>query len=234
METLEGFIIKKRLYGESDYILTMFTREMGKLTGIAKYAKKSKKRFGGRLEPFLLLKIFLKKSNKKLDMVTDVELIKAYKNIYEELESFMTASFILEHLELLAPENEPMEELFDATLEAFEKLNNNESVMPVLMSFQIKALGICGYEPAIGDQAAGNDHSGESVFSISRGGITGEKMKVDNKDSFNFYNDIVLNPDTMDIFLSKVANNIKVLTRYTEYHTDKKFKTSKFLEDLNI
>ena len=38
----------------------------------------------------------------------------------------------------------------------------------------------------------------------------------------------------MEIFLSRVADNIKVLTRYTEYHTEKKFKTSKFLEDFKI
>lgn len=234
METVEGFVIKKKLYGESDYILTLFTRQMGKIAGIAKYAKKSKKRFGGRLEPFLLLKIFLKKNNNRLSNITDVELIRAYKEIYEDIESFMVASFILEHLELLAPENEPNEELFEITLNAFDKLNRKESVMPALLSFQISALGICGYEPAIGNGLPSDEKTGRSVFSIPEGGITGKDIKVDNKNVFHFYNDIIVDPGKMDIFLSKVASNVKVLTRYTEYHTDKEFKTSRFLEDLEI
>lgn len=234
MEILEGFVIKKKLYGESDYILTMFTREAGKVSGIAKYAKKSKKRFGGRLEPFLLLKISVKRNNNRLGNVSDVELVKAYKEIYEDIESFLVASFILEHLEILTPENEPIEELFDITVEALEKLNSGESVLQVLLSFQIKALGICGYAPGVGVGYSGGKNPGKEIFSIQDGGITDKELKVDNRNVFHFFNDIIVNPQTMDIYLSKVANNIKVLTRYTEYHTENKFKTSKFLEDLDI
>jgi len=234
MEKCEGFIIRKKLYGESDYILTIFTREMGKISGLAKYAKKSKKRFGGRLEPFLLLKIFIKRNTGKFNLINDVELIKSFQNIYEDLESFLISSFILEHIDILTPEYEPMEDLFELTITSFEKINRGESILPVLLSFQIRALGICGYEPDIGRVLKTDEGPESSVFSISGGGLKDKKVKIDNIDTFEFHNDIIVNPERMEIFLSRVAKNIKVLTKYTEYYAERKFKTSKFLEDLKI
>lgn len=234
MDTLEGLVIKKKVYGESDYILTIFTREAGKISGIAKNAKKSKKRFGGRLEPFLLLRIFARSKNTGLMNITDVELIKAYKNIYDDIDAFLVSSFVLEHLDILAPEKEPIQPLFDLTLKTLEELNKKKTVLPALLEFQIEALTICGYEPAVGEGFKMNNDSGKSVFSLNDGGITDRQSRIDNANVFEFFNDIIVNPETMEIFLSKVANNIKVLARYTEYHTGRTFKTSKFLEDLKI
>ena len=52
-----GFVLRSRPYGESDRIVTLITEEHGKITGIAKGAKNSRRRFGGTLEPFLHVRI---------------------------------------------------------------------------------------------------------------------------------------------------------------------------------
>lgn len=230
MDTCEALVIKKTPYKESDLIVTFLTKELGKFSGIARNAKKSKKRFGGRLEPFLHLKIDFKQNENKFNSINDVTLIKAYLSIMENLESFMIGSFVLENVDIIAQENEPSEKLFEETLSTLEKLGKQELFLPTLLRFQLKALDISGYKPNLDFPYSNSNNVG---FSISEGGLNDTK-KIDNKDVFEFHVDIINKPELTEIFLGKVATNIKVLTKYTEYHTGKQFKTSQFLGELNL
>ena len=231
MENTEAILITKNEFKEADYIITFFTKEFGKLKGIAKNAKKSQKRFGGRLEPFIHINLTLRKSTKGLSSINDVSVIKVFPKIMETLESFMVGSFILEYLNILTQEDEPNTKLFECTINTFEKLNKQILLFPTLLKFQIEALSLCGYEPSFNTGEKGKD---ESVFSISKGSLIEHDGTINNRDTFKLYTDIIENPELMEIYLSKVVSNIKVLTKYTEHHTSKQFKTSQFLEDLNI
>lgn len=224
MEICEAFLIKKTNYREADIIATFFTKEFGKLSGVARNAKSSKKRFGGRLEPFVQLRVEIKINENKFNNINDLSIIRAYSGIMENLESFAIGTFIIELIDSLVAENVSSVDLFDETVRTFEKVEKNENLLPELLKFQLKALELCGYKPSF--------ENGKEIgsFSISKGQI----VSANEKNSYNFYLDIMKNPETMDIFLGKVANNIKVLTKYTEYHTGKQLKSSKFLEELNL
>ncbi|MGH7886122.1 MAG: DNA repair protein RecO [Thermodesulfobacteriota bacterium] len=229
MKSLEAIVLRKTLYGEADYIVTFFTKELGKISGIARNAKNSKKRYGGRLEFFNHLKVDITFNENKFNLIGDIELKKSYNCIIEKLETFMIASFVMEHIDLLTTENEPADELFNETLNTLKALENHENILSKLLRFQINFLNIYGYKPDL-------DSENESIgsFSLSDGGIVDSSKKADNKNIYKFYLDIINNPESMDIFLAKVVNNIRVLTKYMEYHTGKQFKTSKFLEGLNL
>ncbi len=228
MNTLEALILKKTLYKEADYIVTFFTKELGKISGLARNAKNSKKRFGGRLELFNHLKVDIKQNDNKFNTINDVQIKRSYIGIMENLEAFMIASFVMEHVDFFSSENEQSEELFSETLKTLHEMESGEALLPKLHTFQLNSLKISGYEPDLEsrDETTAN-------FSISDGKIVDSLPKTDNN-VYKFHLDIVRNPETMDIFLGKVANNIRVLTKYIEYHTEKQFKTAKFLEEINI
>lgn len=228
MENLEALVLKKISYKESDYIVTFFTKEIGKISGIARNAKSSKKRFGGRLELFNHLKINIKQNDNKFNVLNDVDIKRSYSGIMEKLETFIIASFIMEHIDFFSSENEPSEELFSETLKTLHELENGENLLPKLHTFQLNALTISGYVPHLE-----SENEVFANFSISDGKFLDPHEKTDNN-MYKFYVDIIKNPEIMDIFLGKVANNVRVLTKYIEYHTGKQFKTSKFLEDLNL
>lgn len=230
MENCEALLIKKSTYGEADYIITFFTKELGKQQGFAKSAKKSKKRFGGRLEPFIHLKVDFKLIENRLNSINDVSVIKVYSGIMQSLESFAIGSFVLEYIDIVTSENAESEELFNETIKTFDMLNSNKNLLPTLLKFQLKALELCGYKPSL---ETTNDEK-KVKFNISEGSVVSSTNKANNIGIFDFYLDIISNPDLMEIFLAKVASNIKVLTKYTEYHTGKQFKSSKFLEELNL
>lgn len=229
MKSLDALILKKTVYGEADYIVTFFTKQIGKVSGIARNAKNSRKRYGGRLEFFNHLKVDITINDNKFSLIGDIELKKSYNCIMEQLETFMIASFVMEHIDLVTPENEPADELFHETLHTLKELQNHENILSKLLRFQINFLNICGYRPDLE-----SEKETAVNFSLSDGKIVDSSKKPDNKNIYRFYVDIINTPESMDIFLAKVVNNIRVLTKYMEYHTGKQFKTSKFLEGLNL
>ena len=229
MENLEAFVLKKSVYGEADYLVTFFTRELGKIKCIARQAKKSKKRFGGRLEPFLHLKLNITLNDNKFNVVNDVNLVRHFASITESLESFAFGSFALEHVDILTYENQKSEQFFDAALNVFEHINTGTNILPAILKYQITALEVNGIKPNFEEI-----DSKEVKLDITNGNVYGLSENKNGENFLNFHVDIIKNEQYMDIFLGKVAENIKTLTRYLEVHSEKEFKTSKFLEELKL
>ncbi|NIP29248.1 MAG: DNA repair protein RecO [Candidatus Dadabacteria bacterium] len=230
MKKCEALVLKKSNYGEADIIVTFYTRELGKVKGLARQAKKSRKRFGGRLELFNHLNIDITLNDNKFNILNEVNIKRSYSGIMRNLETFLISSFIIEHLDILTIENEPNDQLFDYATEAFGYMEKNENILSNLLKFQLKALKTSGYEP---DLKSDTDKDYIN-FDISKGVSISESKQANSKNIYKFYIDIIKIPEKMDIFLGKVAKNIKVLTKYMEYHVEKKFKTSQFLEELNL
>ena len=229
MENLDAIVIKKSFYGEADYLVTFFTKEIGKIKGIARQAKKSKKRFGGRLEPFIHLKLDITLNEGKFNVINDVNLARPFPSITESLESFAFGSFVLEHVDLLTYENEKSEDMFNATLKIFEHIDSNNNILPSLLKYQLTLLKINGIQPNFEEI-----NSKEVKFDITNGSVYGLSEKKQGEKYRNFHLDIVNNEEYMDIFLAKVSDNIKTLTRYLEVQMETEFKTSKFLEELKL
>jgi len=229
MENLNSIVIKKSVYGEADYLVTLFTREIGKVKGIARQAKKSKKRFGGRLEPFIHLKLDITLNENKFNVVNDVSLIKPFPSITESLETFAFGSFVLEHVDLFTYENEKSEELFDATINIFNQIDKKENILPTLLNYQLTLLRINGIQPNFEEI-----NSKEVKFDITNGNVYGLSENKKGEKFHKFHLDIIKNEECMDIFLGKVSDNIKALTKYLEIQTETEFKSSKFLEELKL
>ncbi|MCY4379481.1 MAG: DNA repair protein RecO, partial [Candidatus Dadabacteria bacterium] len=101
METCEALILRKSSYGEADLLVTLFSRELGKFRALAKNAKKSQKRFGGRLDFFNRLTIEVTLNKGRFNLVGDVTLKESYREITESVDSFVAATRVLELLDFL-------------------------------------------------------------------------------------------------------------------------------------
>ena len=92
-----GFVLKSLSYGESDLIVTFYSREFGKINGIAKGAKRSKKRFANVFEPFSLTNIiFSRKNRDALAFIESCDIIDHYAAIRRDLEKTLTASYFID------------------------------------------------------------------------------------------------------------------------------------------
>ena len=100
-----GFVLRSLHYGESDLIITFYSHEFGKLQGIAKGAKNSKKRFANVFEPFSLTNIiFTRKNRDMLAFIESCDIISHYSAIRQDLEKTLIASYFIDLVDHFSPE----------------------------------------------------------------------------------------------------------------------------------
>jgi len=160
-------------YGESDRILTFCTLEKGKLSGIAKGARRSRKRFVGNLDPLSHINIVYFHNDKSdLVRVEDASLIDAFSVLKSDIERLSDACYLLELTSELTREGQMAPEAYH-TLVTFLKLLEAGAGQEALRFFEVKMLAHSGYLPhltgCMSCRAAAQ--SDRLYFSSAKGGL---------------------------------------------------------------
>ena len=224
METFEALILRKSSYGEADLLVTLFSREFGKFRALAKNAKKSQKRFGGRLDFFNRLAIDVTLNRRRFNLIGDVTLKQSYREITESVDSFVTGTRVLELMDFLTPEQEPASELFDLATDTLEFLSKRREPHSIFLVFLLRAVTLCGYRPDLRFDKE-KDIAG---FDVENGRVRNFEKTRGKRNVYPFHMDIMRHPEIMDANLEKVKNNIEVLIRYTEYRTGRRLGKAGF------
>ena len=145
-----GYLLKSLSYGESDLIVTFYTREFGKLKGIAKGAKRSKKRFANVFEPFSLIElIFSKKNQDSLALIEACDIIDHYSPIRRDLEKTLTASYFIDLADHFSREGKSGEKLFVLLNDFLSWLSRENVSDAAVRFFEMRLLKIAGFEPSL-------------------------------------------------------------------------------------
>lgn len=144
----EAIVLDCSDHDEADIIVTLFCRDVGRLTAIAKNAKKSQRRFVNKLEPFSFLRIsYNRKSTRSLAFLAEADLLASFMNIRQDLELYALASIIDEFLLLGISEGEPDERTFRLALWALHSLDRKEQPRAIVVLFLIRYFDYLGYRP---------------------------------------------------------------------------------------
>lgn len=172
-------LLKVTDYGESDKIATFYCRTSGKLSCIAKGAKRSKKRFLNKLEIFSLLDIaYVANGRSSLARIDQAELLNPFPLLRKNYDRFTAASLLCELVLHWTKENDSDEALFNLLAWALEELNTGRPTTGTVVLFQIKLFGLLGYKPHLaGCLGCGQlDREGEPYrFHTMKGGIVCKK-----------------------------------------------------------
>jgi len=145
----QGILIRRIDYGDTDLILTFITQKYGKLSVIAKSAKKSVKRFGGILELFYLLELIIRpgKGNKPSILQT-ASLIHPFEKIRTNVVHTAYASYWAELIHLYVEDKAADDYIYQLFLFVIDQLNQKTVSADVLhILFQIRFLNISGFQP---------------------------------------------------------------------------------------
>jgi DNA repair protein RecO (recombination protein O) len=171
----EAIVLKLLDYGESDRIVTFLTTGFGKLTGIAKGAKRSRKRFANALEPFCSSRLlFTRRGPDSLALIEGSEVLCHFSAIRGDLEKTLMASYLIDLTDQFAPENKQNEELFRLLNDFLRLLEASPATETVLRFFEIRLLRLAGYDPVLSHcQACKTPLSKETtyLFAAAEGGI---------------------------------------------------------------
>lgn len=140
----EGIIIKRRNFGEADRIVTIYTRDYGKLTAIVKGVRRPRSKKAGHLELGNWCKVFIAKG-KNLDLLTEVELKKAFGISEFSEEKTNKIYHLLEIIESLTPDAEKNYVVYSNLLNFLKMIDQNEDFNLISSVFKVKILSNLGY-----------------------------------------------------------------------------------------
>jgi len=149
--TNRALILRTRAYGESDRIVSFLSEDYGKLTGIAKGARNSRRRFVNCLNPFTLVRVhFRQRRAATMVFMDSCDLLSLPGPLSDPLK-FAYASYLVELVDLLTVEGQPVAELFDLLGSALEGLRQGPATAGFLRSFELRLLGDVGFAPRLGN-----------------------------------------------------------------------------------
>lgn len=179
---VQAFVLGTVDYGERDRVVSMLSRERGKLSAFARGARVSRKRFGGALEPFNLLAAELReRPGADLWTLEDVTVERAFGGIRADLARIACASYASELARELVRDAEPHLDLFDLVGRYFERLDAGPAHPWDLRGFELGALWAAGLMPrldacarcgtTVGLGAPGGHGEGTIRFDPAHGGV---------------------------------------------------------------
>ena len=177
-----AIVLRSRPYGESDKIVCLLTESHGKITGIAKGAKRSRKRFANSLEPFSFVSLrFQDRHHGGLVFILAADLIFAFKSLGSSLEKIILASYLVEITDGLTVDRDENSKIFHHLKNGLLLLNG-DVIAPseLLVSFELELLRLAGYRPALDScKRCSLNHLDNSLirwhFSPADGGILCER-----------------------------------------------------------
>lgn len=168
----EAVVLRHSDWGEADRILTLYTRQMGKIKGIAKGARKMRSRKAGHIEPFTHVNLQLARG-RDLFIVTQAEAIDPYLRLRDDLVRVGYASYIVELLDRFTYEEDENPSLFRLLADTLSRLNLESDPTLAIRYYEIRLLDLLGYRPQLFKCAncEAEIQPEDQYFSASQGGV---------------------------------------------------------------
>ena len=166
-------VLRLHKLGEADRIVTLLTREHGTVRAVAKGVRRTRSRFGARLEPFAHIDVQLY-PGRNLDIVTQVQTLDAFSApVVADYGRYTTACAVLETAARLAgEEHAPVPRLYLLTVGALRALAAGQrDPQLVLTAFLLRAMAFAGFAPALAECARCGAPGPHHGFHVAAGGV---------------------------------------------------------------
>lgn len=165
-----GVVLRTYKLGEADRIVVFLTRGHGKVRAVAKGVRKTKSRFGGRLEPTSHVDLLLYEGRGELDIVSQAESVDHFRSLRDDLDRLGRAVSMLEAADQLSLEREVNTRLYDLLVGALRTLARQDAPL-VVPGFFLKALALEGFRPQVDACVACGDEGPLVSWALEEGGL---------------------------------------------------------------
>ena len=241
-----AIVLRSRPFGESDKIVSFFTEHYGKLTGIAKGAARSRRRFANSLESFSLVNLaFQDRAHSSLVFVVSADLIDGFRTLMTDLDRISYASYLVEITDGLIAEREENPAVFQHLKEALSRLAAQGISLRFLTAFELKLLRLTGYQPVLDACKKCRQHRADEAvsrwhFSALEGGILCDPCSRSAREllpvgtsalelltALQAENSALLG--RISLPMSVVKEIRTVIMRFIQFHMDREIKSAPFL-----
>ncbi|SMO50179.1 DNA repair protein RecO [Melghirimyces algeriensis] len=238
----EGVVLRTRDYGESNKVVTLFTREEGKLTAVARGAKKTKSRLGSVTQPFVSAH-FLCFSGTGMATISQADILESHYPLRTDLILTSYASYFTEFLDKLTDERERAPMLYDLLLSTFQMLVNRVDPDILARIFELHVLETAGYRPGLDACMSCAKSELPVKFSVRRGGFLCLNCADQDPHAFPLSSQSARILKTLQRITPERLGNIqvkeetkqqleKVVRSFIDEYVDVRFKSRDFLEHI--
>jgi DNA repair protein RecO (recombination protein O) len=164
-------VLRTQKLGEADRIVTLLTRETGRVRAVAKGVRRTRSKFGARLEPFMVVDVQLYRG-RSLDIVTQAETLAPYgERLATDYPRYTAGTAMLETAERLTEEGEPALQQYLMLVGGLRTLADgvHDSSL-VLDAFLLRSLAVAGWAPSFHDCARCGAPGPHHAFAVASGG----------------------------------------------------------------
>ncbi|MFZ5965906.1 MAG: DNA repair protein RecO [Bacillota bacterium] len=160
----EGVVLKQNKFGEGDAILTIFSRKMGKIQGVAKGAYRQRGKYSLGAQVFSYGEFVLFKG-KELYQISQIDIKQSFYKLRENVDRLAYASYILELTGTVITEGQTNNRLFETLLRCLQELSTmDDNFQIITKAFELKLLNYSGLKPVLDKCVQCGKEIGESAF----------------------------------------------------------------------
>ena len=242
LKNIEGIVVRTQNYGETHKIITIFSKDVGKISAICKGANKPKSRLTALAQPFIKAD-FLIYVSKGLSTVQQGEIIESFRGIREDIMKTAYAAYLIELTLMLTEEKTNEHYLYEQLDLTLEWIDKEEELMVPLFMLELKLFKHGGFAPIINNCARCGSTNDLEAFSVQEGGLLCQKCFPKLESAIKLSPNLIrLLPIFMNAGLEQIGqikmkqNNIKLLRKifddYYDTYGSYKLKSKRFLEQI--
>ncbi len=149
LEQSNAIVIRSVEFSESSLILDLYTRDFGKISGIAKGAKRLKNPFESALDLLTQISVsFIRKNSEALDLLTEAKLIHRFRPRPGNLMGLNAGYYLAELLRLMTEEGDPSPPLYDLATQTLNRMEEGDHLPEYLFHFEWSLLELSGQRPS--------------------------------------------------------------------------------------
>ena len=243
LKTIEGIVLRTQDYGETHKIITIYSKELGKISAICRGANKAKSKLTSLAQPFVKAN-FLIYLSKGLSTVQQGEILDSFRLIREDIVKTAYAAYLVELTMLLSEDKERDLYLYNQLDFTLKWINEESELMVPVFMLELKLFKRGGFAPVINRCARCGNENDLTSFSVKEGGLL--CATCFNTDDYA----IQLSPNViklLSVFMNAGLEQIgtinmkkeniqllrKIFDNYYDIYGSYRLKSKRFLEQIN-
>jgi len=237
----EAVVLRTHKLGEADRIVTMLSRQHGKIRAVAKGVRRTASKFGARLEPCMVVDVQLYEG-RSLDIVTQAESIGSYgAQISSDYSAYTAASVMVETADKVTDDSGSLQQylLLVGALRSLARREHESSL--TLDSYLLRSLSIAGWAPSFSDCAVTGEPGPHSAFVVQSGGVVADGVAPPGAPR--------LSPATLGLLAALLAGDWQhaddsgenarvqasgIVSAYTQFHLERSLRSLQHVDRVPI
>ena len=239
----QGIVLKQMPIGEADRILSIFTRDFGKVRVVARGVRKPTSKLAGHLEPLSHVAISVSRG-RSLAPIREALTVRSFRGVRENLRLISEGVYLAELVESFSAEDQPSPVIYRLLLDALDWLEVNGDNARLMRYFELRLLMDSGFGPELRAcvECRTTLEPGDYLYSSAGGGVLCDECKVtmdvvlmplslDANKVLRFYGRIGLEEAVGLNVSSRVADETnRVLRHYVRYLLERELKSVEFVD----